>query len=190
MQDMYSAANTVVQEAPTMGWMTGRGNADWTDTRDWPDPYSGLVGQCSGTVTVTVAAGYSVSNPNIWLLERAGLLNPALVAWDLVPGSFLLNWFGNFGQILGSITDFKGLTFDNESVTSTYQREGNHVASRTAYYPASTMVTWKETRKVRSVGDIPAPAFQFKLPEVNWGMTSIVFALVGQKVNTILKLFR
>lgn len=190
MQDMWAAANTVVQGAPLSGWMTGRGKGDWIDTRDWPDPYGGLVGQCAGDVTVTVAAGYSVSNPNLWLAERSGLLNPAAVAWDLVPASFLANWFGNFGQIIGSITDFAGLSFENESVTTTYRREGNHVAQRTAYYPTTTSVTWRESRKVRSVGDIPAPSFQFKLPDVNWGMAQIAFALVGQRINTVLKLFR
>lgn len=42
--------------------------------------------------------------------EKLGLINPALVAWELVPFSFVVDWFLPIGNYLDSLTTFAGYT--------------------------------------------------------------------------------
>lgn len=54
----------------------------------------------------------AVSNPNLFLANQLGFVNPATVAWELVPFSFVVDWFINVEQFLSSGTDFLGLTVE------------------------------------------------------------------------------
>lgn len=42
-------------------------------------------------------------------LEQYGLNNPAVLAWESVPYSFVVDWFTNVGDVLASYTAFSGL---------------------------------------------------------------------------------
>jgi len=64
---------------------------------------------------VKIGCRIAVSDPNAFNLNRLGLINPALVVWELVPFSFVLDWFTNVSSVLSSYTDFVGL-----SVTDSY----------------------------------------------------------------------
>lgn len=55
----------------------------------------------------------AVSNPNLWLANQLGFVNPATVAWELIPFSFVVDWFVNVEQFLSSGTDFLGLTLED-----------------------------------------------------------------------------
>lgn len=55
----------------------------------------------------------AVSNPNLFLANQLGLVNPATVIWELIPFSFVVDWFINVEQFLSSGTDFIGLTCNN-----------------------------------------------------------------------------
>lgn len=59
------------------------------------------------------AAEVVISNPNLFLAERSGLLNPASIAWEAVPFSFVIDWFLPVGQLIASTSDFAGVTFRN-----------------------------------------------------------------------------
>lgn len=51
-----------------------------------------------------------VSNPAAYTLNELGLANPALLAWQLLPFSFVVDWFLPISQILGTITNRVGLS--------------------------------------------------------------------------------
>lgn len=51
-----------------------------------------------------------VSNPNLALANQMGFINPLTVAWELVPFSFLVDWFLPVGDFLNSFTDLLGYT--------------------------------------------------------------------------------
>lgn len=55
-------------------------------------------------------ADIEITNPNLRLAQQMGILNPAVIALDLVPWSFVLGWFWNLQEYLSSFTDFAGLT--------------------------------------------------------------------------------
>jgi hypothetical protein len=52
----------------------------------------------------------SIDNPNLYLANKLGLVNPATVVWELIPFSFVVDWFVNVGEFLSQGTDFFGLT--------------------------------------------------------------------------------
>lgn len=52
----------------------------------------------------------TINNPNLYLANKLGLANPASVIWELIPFSFVVDWFATVGEFLASGTDFLGLT--------------------------------------------------------------------------------
>lgn len=59
--------------------------------------------RCKQGVTVRI------DNPALYLANSLGLVNPAVVALELIPFSFLLDWFVNVESFISSMTDFLGL---------------------------------------------------------------------------------
>lgn len=64
----------------------------------------------SGSARWKVGAHVRITNDSAYLASQMGLVNPLTVAWDLVPYSFVVDWFANVSQVLGSVTGFVGLT--------------------------------------------------------------------------------
>jgi hypothetical protein len=54
-----------------------------------------------------------ITNPNLYQLSQWGLTNPLEVAWELVPFSFVVDWFTNVGSLIGSMSDLHGVTLVN-----------------------------------------------------------------------------
>lgn len=140
----------------------------------------------NGTISCTMAAELRVSNPNLWLLNRAGLLNPAAVAWDLVPWSFVINMVTNIGSLVNSISDFYGLTIENTSTTVKW--DGNRNVSRVNIYPGqwSTSMSDKSLGKWRTLG---VPAYprdlQLRVPDFSWSTAAIAASLMVQKARFV-----
>lgn len=72
-------------------------------------------------------ADVGVNNPNLWLLNQLGLLNPLSVAWELVPYSFVVDWFFNVGTYISASTDLYGLTVKNAYTTEGGKAAASHV---------------------------------------------------------------
>jgi len=62
-------------------------------------------------VRAWVGGAVRVTNPNLRLASQLGLVNPASVAWELVPFSFLVDWFVNVGDYLEQFSDTAGMAF-------------------------------------------------------------------------------
>lgn len=71
------------------------------------------------TYKVTESAKVTVANPNLHMVNRLGLLNLPKIGWDLVPFSFVVNFFVNTNQMLDNLSAFAGLNINNASVTRT-----------------------------------------------------------------------
>jgi hypothetical protein len=74
------------------------------------------------TVFARVAAMVECDNPNLWRANQLGLVNPASIAWEMVPFSFVVDWFVPVSQFLNSYTEFLGLKVTRQ-YTSTLSRE-------------------------------------------------------------------
>lgn len=62
---------------------------------------------------VKYGADVHVSDPALAFSQRAGLLNPAVVAWELMPFSFVIDWAVPIGDYLDNLTATVGLSFTN-----------------------------------------------------------------------------
>lgn len=141
---------------------------------------------CEGKVVVTVGACVRLSNPNLWLLNQLGLINPVSIAWELVPFSFLVDYVGNIGDVVNSWTDTMGLTlrgvyrsFSLETESLWYQEYGNFPAPRTGRaYLRSRGNAYRFEREVP--GSLPGPSLRFASPTVSLRRATTSIALLLQ----------
>lgn len=56
-------------------------------------------------------------HPGAYLANKLGLVNPATVLWEVVPFSFVVDWFLPVGRFLESFTDFVGVTVEDAYTT-------------------------------------------------------------------------
>lgn len=106
--DIHSAVSILEAELPEAVRVTASATARTELDRE-------LIGTdqyLSGTYTVRVRMGATVSveNPNLRRATLLGLTNPASVAWELIPFSFLIDWFIPVSKFLDSWSDFFGLS--------------------------------------------------------------------------------
>lgn len=132
VKDIASAVNIIGGPAPSGKVFAPGRRASGTYSDAWDYPWIGQ--RWDYTRKLVVSGCYSarvhVSNPNVFLANQLGLLNPAAIAWELVPYSFVVDWFANVGAFLGSFTDFLGLTL----VNSMYTRKVSCVWTGTTTY--------------------------------------------------------
>lgn len=128
----------------------------------------------------------NVFNPNLALTSKLGLLNVYTIAWDLVPFSWLLGWFGNVQQVMSSWTAFAGLNLKNPYVTYYEKIEAKciGIVSRpglSSRYFAKQSGFWME----RKLG-INYPEFHLKLPNaLSWTRGATLVSLLTQKLASL-----
>lgn len=135
---------------------------------------------------VEMQAGVRVKNLNLHRATSLGLTNPALLLWEVVPFSFVVDWFWPIGEFLESWTDFVGLEFKGAYTTRSNRARGDQYQRALLSY-GGYIIEASAQRKCyarylnRSLG-ILGPAFpypkQFKGFSVVRGATAIAL-LVG-----------
>lgn len=71
----------------------------------------------SRRVTCKYVAYYSTSEVN-HTLAQVGITNPLYIAWELVPWSFVVDWFIPIGNYINSLDATNGLTFEKGCLTT------------------------------------------------------------------------
>lgn len=92
-----------------------------------------------GTINLTYLIGgeLRVVSPNLLLANQLGFVNPASVAWSLVPGSFLFDWIIPVGRFVSSWTDLYGFDLRRTYVSSLCNFSFGHTNT---YQPQNTVV--------------------------------------------------
>jgi hypothetical protein len=80
-----------------------------------------VVWKCHGGTKVQYLS--SVRDPGLTALDTFGLINPLEIAWELLPFSFVLDWFVPVGNILESLTATAGLDFVDGFVSDFHQAD-------------------------------------------------------------------
>jgi hypothetical protein len=191
IQDIQAGFNALAREPPP-AWVSASHTGEYRQSivqQGSAYAYNSIVNYES-TLRCTIGASAKVSNPNLWLANRLGLINLPGVAWDLVPWSFVVNLFTNCGQMVNSITDFVGVDFGNSSTTYS-AKSTREIVNYPGTFPTrgySYTSSW-EHYKERSVGGIPSPSFMFRAPQLDFGLAAIAWGLVGQRIDKVNKLF-
>ena len=189
LSDIHALTTTVIGKDPLLDTTTVKGRAIAVLSHDKHELIAASTPQTSrwlvadGRYVVEIGSRVRVTNQNLWLLERAGSLNPASVAWDLVPWSFAINWFINTGQLVNSLTDFVGLTFENQYIQEKYR-------GMVDYHTSITRVARYERFKKRTLGSIPRPTLMTQLPDANMGLAAIAGSLFAQKASALGRIIR
>lgn len=182
---------------PPLGYITGRGKSYKKTVTVHPKVSDVVTTEISEIVIRrSIGAIVEISNPNSWLLNRLGLLNPAPALWDCVPWSFVVNMFVNVNTMLKSVSDTVGLRCKDVSTTTSHV---GHVSlsSRFYYYfnqnkypePATAQGTFRT--KYRSIGGaIPPPMLELRCPELSVDTLLMASALAVQQAFRIAKLLR
>lgn len=189
LQDIHAATSTVIQKAIPKTWIS----ASASDVMEYKKSvWVGYWVHSTGLVRTRVrrAAAVNLQNPNLWLIERAGLLNPASVAWDLVPWSFVVNMFVNTGQLVNSISDFCGLSFSDGTTTRSSAYTATdvvHALRGNSWITAGTS-SYKAREKYRDIGAVERPPLVFKMPDVSWETAAMAASLFTQKFERVAKI--
>jgi len=71
----------------------------------------------TGKHNVYVNLWYELTNPGLAQLSSLGLVNPAEIVWEMVPYSFVVDWFAPIGPWMSSLTGATGYTFKGGSLS-------------------------------------------------------------------------
>lgn len=109
MEDSYNCIDVLQRPFP---WSRISGSATIQSSRQstlGPPSYFPTRESWSWKVSVRQSLEVSVDNPNLWLANRLGLVNPAQWILEGIPFSFVVDWFSNLSNVVMSLTDFVGL---------------------------------------------------------------------------------
>lgn len=192
LADVYNSAEALARQSdrPTRFRVSSSKSHRWTLSE--METYQGLPVRRSetGIFTRKYVYVFSYSNEVNHSLSELGLTNPALIAWELLPFSFVADWFVGIGNYLDTLDATLGLAFekgcvtDFERFTVKYHGVGAGIAPATGRFVKHN---FKASRKSVIVERAPLtgfpspalPKFDFTPKSVSHGITFA--ALVSQK---------
>jgi hypothetical protein len=107
-------------------------------------------------------AQIKIINPDLYLLDQLGLMNPLAFAWEALPFSFLVDWVGNIGNVLGAMYGFPGVSLVNSNRTTFVLSKQFHTYPQ---HPSQMRWIGENVVMDRSVGAIPGPTLRFAVPK-------------------------
>lgn len=140
LTDIYGACETLARrnEAPMYVTVRKKVNrvtpySEFSQTKSQDQVTTKLV---DGLKTTTVRYGVTFYKPQVpsSSLAQLGISNPALIAWELVPYSFVVDWFLPIGDWLGTFDATLGLTFYSGYRTVYSKLEWDRYESRRGRY--------------------------------------------------------
>lgn len=143
----------------------------------------------SGSVKVQCGAAIHITNPNLWLANQLGLINPISVAWELVPFSFVVDYFVNVGDVINSWSEWFGAeilypyrTRVLELDSREYQEygTGGGVGSPCYAYGATWRLTLGHAARMGRELSLPGPTLQLSAPNVSLRRAATSISLLLQ----------
>jgi len=126
------------------------------------DAHSRTVSKSVTTSKHFITVRYKVSNPNTHLQQQLQLLDPLDIAWNLIPYSFIVDWFFQFHEYLELLNATSGLTFLDGS-------KGVNIIHQCDCYHVGEFYSWPDT-SVGLAGTQPGHNLtRFKLRQVLGG---------------------
>lgn len=171
--DCYQAAEILSEPFPSL---TARGSASMrTESRSTAD-YSSRYGKDIRSYHTVAELGFRISasirviNPNLHLASQFGFANPAVLLYESVPFSFVLNWFVTLEDFLSGFYPFPGVELFNTYYTFKGTTTLNMRTDQTSAYlnggktPFGMIGTCRRVLVTRTPGAIPGPSLRIRVP--------------------------
>lgn len=143
--------------------------------------------QCTLNGRISAYGDAQVINHNLHIADQLGLINPARVAWNIVPFSFAIDWLLNVGQVLGSLTDFAGVSLTHTGQSRFIQRKTSKTGWDRVYdytlnkYVREYMhVYGNQAEKVRVPGALPTPQLTVRFNRQSWTQAATSVSLLNE----------
>lgn len=172
LSDIYGAAELLAEQhtesRPTRSVGRGKQEKDFT----YKYTTEGLTGESRGHAEVKcmIIAYYDVASQYLDLLRSTGIANPGLLAWEVLPLSFVFDWFIPVGKYLEAVNATMGLEFKKASIgfLSKIEAEAFTTSNETQWILTGTArMQYDYAEYSRSVlTDFPTAA----LPSVSMGL--------------------
>lgn len=131
----------------------------------------------------------AVNNAAIANLAQWGFLNPAQIAWELVPYSFVVDWFMPVGNLISACGATRGLSFVGgfSSTRVSSECEWTYYPERSSSYryegEGFSGRCWCESYDRTAMSTFPMPSIYFKSPFSTSHVTSAL-ALLRQLIKS------
>lgn len=157
MQDVHAGLESFLNpHLPFKRHIRGRGS-NFGGINNRPNPGAFIDGGYTRESFKTqLIADVEITNHNLHLASQLGLVNPLSVAWELVPFSFVVDWWANVGQVLSSYTDFAGCQVTGGQTTIL---DMNKSSLETWY---GLVRTYERVDCSRTIGSISGPSLTLK----------------------------
>lgn len=176
IQDVFSAVDVLQQDFDTFRTST-------KVTMPW---YLSL-SSSSNRYSLNYSSSYfykaktRVNNPNLLLANQLGVLNPAHIAWDAIPFSFVADWFLPVGKFIQSWTNGAGLAVIDP--VHGCGCIGNGVGWHISY--GSTSFRNKIGNRITGALPTPGPLSRVRFPNVDPWLSMTSLSLLTQQLARI-----
>lgn len=159
LDDICTGAKMLSEPVWEFNPITARGSSteriDRSHPRDWR---FAEVDVSSINAFVGIRGNARVTNPNAYLLNRVGMINPASVAWEVIPFSFAIDWFLPVSSFLSSYTDQVGWSVDRLHISMKDTCDNSWIVQNPWDTPENNMRFSKAYRFQRDTpGSLPIP---------------------------------
>jgi hypothetical protein len=118
LNDIYSAAMTIsegIQKDPPLSIVRISRDTDFgVGGLPFYSHKSGITNPASKfNRGIEMGVTFTVANPSLYDLTKLGLTNPLSTAWEILPLSFVIDWFIPIGNFLTALTPPMGLRFQH-----------------------------------------------------------------------------
>jgi hypothetical protein len=157
VQDVYGSAEALASKIRTGFYQHIRSSTSRSKDTDEPQANPYLSRWWKKDAQLSAVVRYKISDPALKQLSQLGITNPALLAWELIPYSFVADLIFPIGSWLSSLDSLNGTS----DIRVIYSRKETTFMRVTAYGGAMTYK--KDTyQRYAPVGNIPLPSFGYK----------------------------
>lgn len=188
IHDIGSAVE-VMQSSPPVDRVRGRANVSFPVSYDQTSGGAYAGSSMSGTASggVSLSCRVIVTNPDLYLANQLGFVNPALVVWDAIPFSFVVDWFLPVNKFLAQFSNELGLELADCSTT----RIGRFTGDVSWWGGGSTRESGEGFSFLlsRSIGPFAAPGLldRIHIPTKSLWLAATSVSLVIQQLQGLMK---